>query len=105
MLQGDLEALKESRKDLTPQIERAERQVRDAEIFLDLLNHQGMRDLINDLEEMVQGINTQLLHPGPNDMMREGLFADRKRCQWFLDKFTIARNNIKSAEKLMQKYE
>ena len=77
----------------------------NAKVKKDLFKHDGMRMLIKELEQKVEGINHLLQHDRKlTERERDKLFMRRDGWEWFLAIFPEAKAAMKSINKSAEDY-
>lgn len=84
---------------------RWQRQYKTAEILEDLKEHDGVKELLEEIKGSIEAINAQLLNgQTKTEIEQERLHTDRERCEWLINIFenqkVIKDNILKRLEKL-----
>ena len=86
--------------------EKLERKQRRAELILELKEHDGMKDLLKELDQLTFSINSKLLSREKLETFdREMLLTDRERCEWLKNVFLAQEHIIKNTSKRLESYE
>lgn len=100
----DLQVYKEKHPEQIERLTAIESQSKWAEIMLDLKEHEGVKKLVEELEQIIKSINTKLLTFDRLDVEeRERLLADKERCLWLLNKFPNAQLTLDRITKYLEK--
>lgn len=98
------EDLKDKHPDEVGRLNRLEKTLKLAELTIELQDNPAVKSLLAGLTSEVDEINSILLiDEGLTAEQRIKLFAERRCWQWLLDRFVIAKQDIESAEKLINK--
>lgn len=96
--------LKEDFPTLEKRLDRLEKNEQVARIRLDLLDHAGIKTLVDELTRWIIAINNQLMYnKSMTETERTRFFTERDVYQWFLGIFTSAEAMIKNVEKAINK--
>lgn len=100
----DFKALSEERPELSSRLVKIEKREKIATMLLDIKEHGGIKCLLEELEAIVNAINTQLQSDNPStDIEREKLLTDRQRSLWLIMKFPGAEQTIKNINNYLEK--
>jgi len=93
----DLQKQKDERPDLEKRLTTLEKKSRIAELLLDIKDHGGIKLLLEGLEEIVNGINAELLSSKRLETEdREKLLVDKDRCLYIIGIFPQAEVTLKN---------
>lgn len=100
----DLQEYKQKHPNKAERLTAIESQAKWAEIMLDLKEHEGIKKLMTELEQIIKSINTKLLTFDRLEVEeRERLLADKERCLWLLNKFPEAQLTLDRINKYLEK--
>lgn len=86
--------------------EKVERQLRDAELTVELMDIPAVQDLLNELGGRVEAINDTLLNErNLNDVSRLRLLEQRDCWNWLGQRFQTAGQQKEKLTKRLEKYE
>lgn len=95
---------KEKHPHLEGRLTKLEKEAKMAEIMLDLRNHEGVKQILAELEQMINVINTKLMSPKRLETeARELLMTDKERCLWLLNKFPGYEKVLERINKYLEK--
>lgn len=100
----NLDNYKEKYPRLEERLSKLETKTRMAELILELKDHAGMQKLLEELETIVNSINTRLLTLERLETEeREKLMTDKERCMWLADVFNAQEQIIKVTNNYLKK--
>lgn len=87
-------------------ISKLKKRKREAELLLDLEDHAGVKKLLQELTQRVEGIESKLLYTvGMTKEERDLLFVERDCWNWLKSQFDSAKTTLKNTTNTLSKYE
>lgn len=99
----DFEQIKKEHPERIKRISQLENAYKRAEMLINLQESPIFREIIDELNGLVDTINSSLLLESTTEAERTRLFAQREAWKWLLNKFNMAENTINTIEERIKK--
>lgn len=94
----DFEQIKKEHPERIKRISQLENAYKRAEMLLNLQESPVFREIIDELNRLIENINSSLLLESTTEAERTRLFAQREAWGWLLNKFSMAEKTINTID-------